>query len=1108
MTWGYDSHVSHFFSGPANQTNLSGHAKDLLYDIDRKRDIGHKIIFVAHSLGGIVVKEVLRRSESDEEERLRDIASSTHAIVFLGTPHRGSGYASLGNVVQNIVAIVGFDTNDKHIQALQFDGSELERSREDFTKLWRRDGFQVRTFQESLGMKGIRGLNEKVVPDMSSSLDDPRERAQHIKKNHMDMYARKKSLKRGSDSSMRKNYSSDKNVESPFRTSCGMIYLLRPPSVQDKPITDEEKECLQSLYFTEMDARHQNIKQPLSETCGWLFQHPDYQDWYMKGRGLLWLKGKAGSGKSTLVKRAVQKMEDDVKKGNTLIAKYFFNARGTLLEKSYTGLMRSLVHQLLTQSRALLTELFLVYRKKKYIQGYRGDWHAEELRNFLSSALNSQTQPISLFVDALDECLEHERQDVVSFLEQLTGFSRFAQLSVSILFSSRYFSDIYIEECNEIEPEKWNNNDISEYVEHRLSKISAKQGESELQQEIVRKSQGAFLWVVLVVDNLIKNRHETIAEKRKQLQQVPSELDQLFTSILKAVDRDELQKTAKVIQWILFAERPLSPQELFTAIAFDTEHPYTSFEAWRTSDEFLEDETQLEALIRTRSMGLAEVKRHQPEDSDRIGYPERSIVQFIHESVRTFFLHNSKPTLDLLYPLMSENFVGRSHTQLAQACINILSIKEILLWSSHFFAGSEYSTNNEYSTSNAKDNLSSYREMVHCLKGPSIPSRFQEYAALFLFKHAQDVESEGLQQVCLVDLWRNREHVFHAWALLHDVLLQDVLIDGLRFREYQGPQANLPYTASYYNLPSCVSALLLNQPEQYDLNSTYGRHYHVPLIAAAAKGKIEIVKLLLDNGAYVEARDSSNMTALHVSTSEGNQTLTKMLLDYGADVEARDNHLHTPLHCAKVGTARLLLSRGANIEAQNSEIQTPLHCRATDGNESIVRLLLDHGADVEARNLKEQRPLHRAYACGNESIVRLLLDHGADFEARDCQLQTPLHYAKVGTARLLLHRGANIEAQNRWKQTVLHCAVLRIDECTVRLLPDQGMSMEAQNDKGETALEVAARIERETEGIMQSTRAQSVLRLLQEHSNRYADSIAQAQRREPRKIARLKRSRR
>ena len=106
--------------------------------------------------------QVLRRSASDEEERVRDIASSTHAIIFLGTPHRGSGYASLGSIVQNIVAIVGFDTSNKHIEALQFDGSELERSREEFTKQWRKAGFQVRTFQDSLGIKGVRGLNEKV----------------------------------------------------------------------------------------------------------------------------------------------------------------------------------------------------------------------------------------------------------------------------------------------------------------------------------------------------------------------------------------------------------------------------------------------------------------------------------------------------------------------------------------------------------------------------------------------------------------------------------------------------------------------------------------------------------------------------------------------------------------------------------------------------------------------------------------------------------------------------------------------------------------------------------------------------------------------------------
>ena len=37
FTWGYDSKVSHFFSGPANQSNVSAHARDLLYALEKKR---------------------------------------------------------------------------------------------------------------------------------------------------------------------------------------------------------------------------------------------------------------------------------------------------------------------------------------------------------------------------------------------------------------------------------------------------------------------------------------------------------------------------------------------------------------------------------------------------------------------------------------------------------------------------------------------------------------------------------------------------------------------------------------------------------------------------------------------------------------------------------------------------------------------------------------------------------------------------------------------------------------------------------------------------------------------------------------------------------------
>lgn len=58
MTWGYDTIVTKGIAAPTNKSNIFAHAKDLLYALDRERPQGRPLIFVAHSLGGIVVKEV------------------------------------------------------------------------------------------------------------------------------------------------------------------------------------------------------------------------------------------------------------------------------------------------------------------------------------------------------------------------------------------------------------------------------------------------------------------------------------------------------------------------------------------------------------------------------------------------------------------------------------------------------------------------------------------------------------------------------------------------------------------------------------------------------------------------------------------------------------------------------------------------------------------------------------------------------------------------------------------------------------------------------------------------------------------------------------------
>jgi ankyrin repeat domain-containing protein 50 len=118
FTYGYDSSISHFFGGPASKSTLMDHGAGLLQAIASRREQcrGRPLIFVAHSLGGLVVKQVGAHNLEDwsessitHEDSLprffnssnvaskndfdqRDIIKSTTAILFFGTPHRGSDW--------------------------------------------------------------------------------------------------------------------------------------------------------------------------------------------------------------------------------------------------------------------------------------------------------------------------------------------------------------------------------------------------------------------------------------------------------------------------------------------------------------------------------------------------------------------------------------------------------------------------------------------------------------------------------------------------------------------------------------------------------------------------------------------------------------------------------------------------------------------------------------------------------------------------------------------------------------------------------------------------------------------------------------------------------
>jgi hypothetical protein len=94
-----------------------------------------------------------------------------------------------------------------------------------------------------------------------------------------------------------------------------------------------------------------------------------------------------------------------------------------------------------------------------------------------------------------------------------------------------------------------------------------------------------------------------------------------------------------------------------------------------------------------------------------------------------------------------------------------------------------------------------------------------------------------------------------------------------------------------------------------------------------------------------------------------------------------------------IEAVRLLIENGANLNEKDSYGDTPLHCATCKGQIDIVRLLIERGACVNAKNLHGIRPLHYATAEGYIDIARFLIQNGASIIKKDYYDRTPLHYA-------------------------------------------------------------------------------------------------------------------
>jgi hypothetical protein len=164
MVWGYDTMVTRGPGQAANKSSVFTHGQNLLYSLSRERPRRTPIIFIAHSLGGVLVRELLFYADASKEPEFLEIVEDLSAVVFLGTPHRGSGAAQVGDIARKVASALRIDTSPVILDSLGLRNDDLVRNQQSFARIWDERRFEVKTFQESKGISGVKiGILNKLV---------------------------------------------------------------------------------------------------------------------------------------------------------------------------------------------------------------------------------------------------------------------------------------------------------------------------------------------------------------------------------------------------------------------------------------------------------------------------------------------------------------------------------------------------------------------------------------------------------------------------------------------------------------------------------------------------------------------------------------------------------------------------------------------------------------------------------------------------------------------------------------------------------------------------------------------------------------------------------
>jgi ankyrin repeat protein len=698
-------------------------------------------------------------------------------------------------------------------------------------------------------------------------------------------------------------------------------------------------------------------------TCEWFLKDERFCKWRDNATSsLLWVSAGPGRGKSVLSKCLID--EDQLATTTITITPssnkpatsrqsticYFFFKDGGDGPMDSAQALCALLHQLFTCPS---TSRLIKYALGSYKSNERTlTKKASELwKILLACATSPDSGEIICVLDALDECKSESGQELIKTLEEFYSQST-RQLAddskLKFLVTSRPYDNlessfgkfpkaVYLRFDGD-DKSKEIQKEIDLVIDDRVSDITsdfADEDQQKIAEHLKSMEHRTYLWLHLTFDIIKKSPSEY--GRALDIETLLSSLpSQVSEAYEKILSRSTNQSRTKIIlQIILAATRPLTLDEANIALVLAIRKEEPE------SHAELKSELWSAGKFQSVVMNLCGVFVSVYD----------SKLSFIHQMAREFLLDS-----ELAGTWKGRFNMAQSHHSLSKSCIFYLLLPDI-------------------------DGSMIFRSSTQF---PFLDYAAEAWPSHFVSQNAADSNALRTQARTLCTTTTGQAGTWTPYYSRQNLLdlggLSDLAL------------------ASCIGLREVVEDILLK--ERPDVNSEAMDYRNpTPLSLAAAQGHEAIVKLLLENGAEIEAKDKYGQTALSQACRGGHEAVIKLLLKNEADIEAKDKYGQTPLsQTAEEGheaIVKLLLEKGVDIEAKDKYGQTPLSIAVQHKNEAIIKLLLEEGVDIESQDDSGYTPLSVAIKEGHEAIVKLLLKEGANIEVEGDQGQTLLLLAAM-----------------------------------------------------------------------------------------------------------------